>query len=165
MKYYKCGHVMTTHGIKGELKIKNLSDFNRFEKNNKVYIYHNDEYICEEILKSREIENYLYVTFKDKEDINLVEKYRNDDIYISELDRDKEELDDNEFYYSDLIGKNVINQNGESRGKVIDIRAYPQSYYLAVEYNDKTSLVPFKDMFIKEVLEDKIIINEIEGLF
>lgn len=30
MNYYRCGKIMTTHGIKGELKIKVTSDFNRF---------------------------------------------------------------------------------------------------------------------------------------
>ena len=164
MKYYKCGHVMTTHGIKGELKVKNLSDFERFKKNSKVYVYHNDEYILEEILNVRNSDDILYITFKGKEDINLVEKYRNDDIYISELDRNSNDLSDNEYYYSDLIGKKVFNQNNESRGEVIDIRNYPSSYYLCVKYNDKNVLIPFKDMFIKEV-KDVIIINEIEGLF
>ena len=164
MNFYKCGHVMTTHGIKGELKIKNLSDFDRFKKGNKIYIYHNDEYVEEEIIKVGHQDNILLITLKDKEDINLVEKYRNDDIFISELQRSKNDLENDEFYYSDLIGKKVFNQFNEPRGEVYDVRDYPKCYYLAIKYNDKSYLVPFKDMFIKDI-NDVIIINEIEGLF
>ena len=82
---------------------------------------------------------------------------------MSELER--EELDEGEYYYSELVGKHVVNQNGEDRGIVEEIREFPKSDYLAVRYNSKIALIPFIDEFVKEVLEDKIIINEIEGLF
>ena len=163
MKYFKCGHVMTTRGIKGELKVKSYSDFDRFSVNKKIYILHNNNYVEEEIIKSTFNSGYYYIVLKDKEDINLVEKYHSDDIYVSELERD--ELDEGEYYYSELVGKNVINQNNEDRGIVFEIREYPKSDYLAIKYNGKVVLVPFIDEFIKEVLDDKIVINEIEGLF
>ena len=163
MKYYKCGHVMTTRGIKGELKVKSYSDFDRFSKGNNIYILHNGEYIMENIIKSTFNSGYYYITLDGKEDINLVEKYHSDDIYVSELER--EALDEGEYYYSELVGKHVVNQNGEDRGIVEEIREFPKSDYLAVRYNGKIALIPFIDEFVKEVLEDKIIINEIEGLF
>ena len=163
MKYYKCGHVMTTRGIKGELKIKSYSDFDRFSVGKKIYILHNDEYIEENIIKSSFNSGYYYIVLSGKEDINLVEKYHSDDIYVSEMER--EELDEGEYYYSELVGKKVINQNGEDRGIVMEIREYPKSDYLAIKYNGKICLVPFINEFINDVTEDKIIVNEIEGLF
>ncbi len=163
MKYYKCGHIMTTRGIKGELKVKSYSDFDRFSKDKIIYILHNGNYVREDILKSSFTSGYYYITLKDKEDINLVEKYHSDDIYVSEAER--EALDEGEYYYSELVGKKVVNQNGEERGEVFEIREYPKSDYLAINYNGKVHLVPFIDEFVKDVLEDKIVINEIEGLF
>ena len=163
MKYYKCGHVMTTRGIKGELKIKSYSDFDRFSKDKKIYILHNGEYIMENIIKSTFNSGYYYIVLEGKEDINLVEKYHSDDIYVSDLER--EELDEGEYYYSELVGKDVYNQNNEYRGKVEEMREFPKSDYLAIRYNGKIALVPFIDEFIKDVTENKIIINEIEGLF
>lgn len=163
MKYFKCGHIMTTHGIKGDLKVKSYSDFDRFYKGARLYILHGKDYVEVEVLKASSFGNYYLVRFVDLEDINLVEKYHSDDIYISELDR-KDELDDGEFYYSDLIGKMVINESGEDRGIVEDIREMPHAKYLAVRYNEKIHLVPFIDEFIKEVNE-KIVVKEIEGLF
>jgi 16S rRNA processing protein RimM len=156
---------MTTHGLKGDLKIKNLSDFDRFKKNNKLYILHNDEYISVIVNKSSPFkDNTLLVSFKDLLDINLVEKYHGDDIYISDLERENDELD-GDYYYSDLVGKMVVNQNGVEKGIVLEIKELPQCDYLVVDYNKKNVLVPFIDEFIIEVTDEKIIINEIEGLF
>lgn len=164
MNYYKCGHIMTTHGLKGALKVKNLSDFDRFYKKSKLYILYKDEYLEVIVKQVSQQDDHLLVTFENLEDINLVEKYRNTDIYVSELDR-KNELEDNEYYYSDLVGKNVINQNNIDRGKVKEIREYPVCHYLVIDYNGKDILIPFQERFIKEVNNDSIIIDEIEGLF
>lgn len=163
MKYYKCGHIMTTHGLKGDLKIKSLSDFNRFSKGNRLYIFHNKEYVEVVVAKATPFGNYMLVSFEDYLDINLVQKFHSDDVYVSEMDR-KDELEDGEFYYSDLIGKEVVNQNQEARGIVVEIRELPQAEYLVVEYNDKKVLVPFIEKFVVSV-DDKIHIEEIEGLF
>lgn len=163
MKYFKCGHIMTTHGIKGDLKVKGLSDFNRFFKGSRLFILHNDEYVEVIVEKASVFGNYYLVSFKGLDDINLVLKYHSDDIYVSELDRN-DELEENEYYYSDLIGLEVVNQNNEKRGVVLEIRELPQADYLVVNYNGKKVLVPFIPEFVVDV-NDKIIVNEIEGLF
>ena len=165
MNYYKCGHIMTTHGLKGDLKIKNLSDFDRFKKDNKLYILHNGNYIPVIVNKATPFKgDTLLVSFKDLLDINLVEKYHSDDIYISDLERENDDLD-GDYYYSDLVGKTVVNQNNEKRGKVKEIKKLPQCDYLVVDYNGKNVLIPFIDEFIVDVTEEEILIDEIEGLF
>lgn len=163
MKFYKCGHIMTTHGIKGDLKVRSYSDFNRFYKGSRLHILINGQYEMVTVNKATVFGDYYLVSFEGKLDINLVLKYHSCDIYVSELDR-QDDLDSNEYYYSDLIGLEVVNQNGESRGKVVEIRELPQAEYLVVKYNGKNHLIPFINQFIKDVNE-KIIINEIEGLF
>lgn len=163
MKYFKCGHVMTTHGIKGDLKVRSLSDFNRFYKGSRLYLYHNGQYEEVKVSKASVFKNDYLVSFEGLEDINLVQKYHGDDIYISELDR-QDELGENEYYYNDLIGKSVVNQQGEDRGTVIEVRELPQADYLVISYLDKSVLVPFIKEFVTEVNE-KITVKEIEGLF
>lgn len=163
MKYFKCGHIMTTHGLKGDLKVKSLSDFDRFFKGSRLFILHNKQYEEVKVHSCKAFGNYYLVAFEDKLDINLVEKYHSDDIYVSELDR-QNELEDDEYYYSDLIGMNVVNQNNEARGEVIEIRELPQADYLVIKYNGKKVLIPFIKEFVTDVNE-KIVVNEIEGLF
>ena len=163
LKYFKCGLVLKPFGIKGELKVKSMSDFDRFSKDNTIYIFYNNDYVMEKISSSRFTDGYYYIKLYGKEDINLVEKYHSKEIFVSELEREK--LDEGEFYYSDLIGKKVINQNKEERGIVIEVRELPRSHYLVVKYNDKNYLIPFIDEFVKEIDDEYININEIEGLF
>ena len=95
MNYYRCGKIMTTHGIKGELKIKVTSDFNRFFKGSRLFIYHQREYIPVIVERASEFGKYLLVAFKDLNDINLVMKYHLDEIYVSEEDR--EALQEDEY--------------------------------------------------------------------
>lgn len=163
MKYYKCGHIMTTHGIKGDLKVKPLTDFDRFYKGSRLYILHNNDYYEMHVKKASEFGAYYLVSFEGYEDINKVLQFHSDDIYISELDR-KDELEEGEYYFSDLIGKMVVNQNGDKKGIVKEVRELPQADYLVVDYNGKNVLVPFINEFVIDVT-DVITIKEIEGLF
>lgn len=161
MNYYRCGIIMTTHGIKGDLKVKVTSDFDRFQPGSKLYILHQKEYVPVVVDKVSEFGKYLLVSFRDLKDVNLVEKYHLNEIFVSEEDR--EELQEDEFYYSDLIGLTVVNQHNQPRGVVKEIKEYPQCDYLYISYQNKLYYVPFIDEFILEV-SDKIIIQEIEGL-
>ncbi len=165
MEYYLCGKILTTHGIKGDLKIKSYSDFDRFVKGARLYILHNGEYIEVELGNVREFGNCYLLNFKGMNDINLVEKYHSDFLCVSEDSR--EELPEGQYYFNELIGKDVYNQDGILKGKCIDIEELPSANYLVVKTeNGKDKLVPFiMNEFIKEVKEDRIIINEIEGLF
>lgn len=161
MEYYRCGKIMTTHGIKGDLKIKVTSDFERFFKGSKLYILHNEEYVPVVVHKASEFGKYMLVSFENMLDINLVSKFHLDEIYVSEEDR--EELEEDEYYYSDLVGCEVYNQKNEFRGVVEEIKEMPQCDYLYISYNDMHYYVPFINEFVLEVT-DKIIIQEIEGL-
>ncbi len=162
MEYYKVGIIQTTHGLRGDLKIKSLTDFDRFKKGERLFIKHNNEMIEVKVKLGRVFGTGYLVTFEGFEDINLVEKFHSDELYIHESDRD--ELDENEFYYSDLIGLKAYNEAGIYKGEVIYVREVPQGHILEIK-NNKVSLIPFRDEFIKSIDEEKIVIKEIEGLF
>ena len=63
--YFKCGKILKTHGVKGELKVKPLTDFDRFTSGNKLYINHQDSYIEVTVDTVRDFGEDLLVTFKD----------------------------------------------------------------------------------------------------
>ena len=48
--------------------------------------------------------------------------------------------------------------------KVSDVILLPQGHYLVGYKDNKRKLIPFNEHFIKDVLEDRIIIYNIEGL-
>ena len=114
-------------------------------------------------LKIKEVKDgsSLIVSFYGYDDINKVLPLIGYDLYAK---REKEDLKDNEYYYSDLIGKDVYNEDGVLRAKVKDVRELPQGKYLLCVKDGKNKLIPFNEHFIKDVLDDRIIIIEIEGL-
>ena len=163
MKYYRVGKILTTHGLKGDVKVQSFSDFDRFYKGAKLYIKHKNEYIEVTVNNSSEFGKGLLVSFKDLLDINLVERYHSCELFIREDER-VNELELDEYYHSDLIGKEVYNQHGVARGIVKEVKELPQCDYLFVNYKGKNYYVPFMKKFIISV-SDKITINELEGLF
>ena len=61
MNYYKCGKILTTHGIKGDLKILPMTDFLRFFNGNTLYVLHNNEYIMVKLKDVKEFQGNLYL--------------------------------------------------------------------------------------------------------
>lgn len=161
MNLIKVGKITTTHGIKGEVKI--MGDNPCFRKDFPHALYLEVSPMIEVHIKQVKNQNgKLIIAFKEFNDINQVEKYKGINILADKDTLDA--LDDNEYYIHDLIGLEVFNQNDQFRGVVKDVREYPQGFYLDLDYEGKTVLVPFIDEFIEDVA-DVIIIKEIEGLF
>ena len=164
-EYLVIGKIIKVVGLKGELKVYPSTDFSslRFKKGTTIYL--GEEKKEFEIKNSRNITSFPLIILKDYEDINLVQKFHSEDIYVSSEDRKSNELAKGEYYHSDLIGMKVLNTLGEDRGVVTGIRELPQADCLEINYNGKKCFVLFMDQFIDNVIDDKIIVKEIEGLF
>lgn len=166
MDYLKVGKILNTKGIKGELKIRSLTDFtsDRFGAGNKIYILYQDKYMPFEVKNFKQASKSDILTLKDHEDINLVEKYKGLDIYV---DADDEmTLYDDEYHLSEIIGLDVY-QNDQIVGKVIDVLPYPQGDYLKVEtLTKKLAMIPFRDEFVlnTDLESGRIDIIDMEGL-
>ncbi|MCK4551930.1 MAG: 16S rRNA processing protein RimM [Tenericutes bacterium] len=166
MEYLKVGKILNTRGLKGELKIKSLTDFqeDRYQKGNKIYIHFQNKYLEFEVLKYRSIKNQDMLILKSNEDINLVEKYKGSDIFVSS--ESDITLYEDEYHISEIIGLKVY-QKEILIGSVVDIRDYPQGDYLDILLETKKhAYIPFRDEFVIEVNEDEeyIKIVEMEGL-
>lgn len=166
MDYLKIGKIVNTRGIKGELKIKPLTDFqsDRYQENAKIYVFYNHEYLDFKVLKYKTIKNMDILVLKNNEDINLVEKYKGCEIFVK-ADEDITLFED-EYHLSDMIDLKVY-QSGQLVGKVIDIKAYPQGDYLEILTISKMKkYIPFRDEFVPlvNINEGYINIIEMEGL-
>ena len=70
MKYYRVGKILTTHGLKGDVKVQTFSDFDRFYKGSKLYIKHKNDYILVTVNKVSELAKGLLVSFDGLLDIH-----------------------------------------------------------------------------------------------
>nr|WP_072537101.1 ribosome maturation factor RimM [Anaerococcus mediterraneensis] len=148
------GEIVASHGIRGNLKVKSLSDNkDRFKKGSKLYI-------GDELLTIREVfnqKNMLVIGFEEYDNINDVLKFVGKDLTINEKDLGK--LSDDEYYIHDLIGLKVIS-NGQIKGEITDIISgvYPNDVYL-VKTDAAEVLIPALKSVIKEVDSQKGIIE------
>lgn len=158
---FEIGKITTTHGIRGEVKVNNLSDFDRFKKGEKVFIIVNDEKINLTVEGVRgKMDNKMIVKFKDFNNINEVLEYKGLTIYSETRGK----LDKNEFYFEMLIGLIAYTDKDELIGEVVDVLELPHGHLLEIVSNEKRSLIPFVDEFIISVDKEKVIIKPIEGL-
>lgn len=161
MKYLEVGKIVTTHGIKGEVKVQIITDnISRFEKGNVLYIGEEKEKIIVDNYRLQK--NMILLSFNNITNINDVLKYIDKILYV-DINEVREE---DEIYYDDLIDC-VVKANEEKIGVVVDVIEVPQGEILKIQKNNgKYALVPYVDEFIIDVnINEKIIlIDPIEGL-
>lgn len=143
--------ILTTHGIKGNLKIKSYSDNEkRFEKGSKLFLDGN----LVTIESSFKHKGNIIIKLKDYDDINEVEKFIVHELTIE--DKDLEKLDNGEYYLFDLVGLKVYEKNQEL-GFIKDVitGVYPNDIYV-IEKDGKEVYFPALNATIKNVdLENK----------
>lgn len=154
------GKIVSTHGIKGELKVKADTSFDRFNQKT-LYIKKDNKYEEIVINSSRIHKNMSLITINSLNNINDVLEFVGLNIYTK---HNHDELEKDQYYYEDLINKDVYDINKEKLGVVIDILEVPQGVILEVKTLKKVCLIPFVKAFVKEVDEEKIVIETIEGL-
>ena len=115
------GQIVNTHGIKGEVKVKSNSDFTdtRFQPGEVLIVNHHHNEIEMTITSYRIHKGFHMLKFEGINHINDVEQYKGDYLF-QERDHEDIELNENEFYYSDIIGCTVFN-NDTPIGRVINI--------------------------------------------
>ncbi|MFT8703147.1 MAG: ribosome maturation factor RimM [Oenococcus oeni] len=163
MKELRIGRVINTHGIAGELKIDFNTDFpeQRFAKNSELLIA-GEKLVVQ---SSRPFKQFWLVKFSDHENINLVERYKGEDIFINE--RKEPRLSEGEFLVSQIIGLKVIDEKGNSIGKIADsFHTGANDVWTIKKSNGKEILIPYIDQVVKKVdlQTSTVTIELLEGL-
>ena len=154
------GKIVSTHGIKGEIRI--ISDF---PFKDKVFIVGKDIIIDDKkhtIQSYRVHKKYDMITLDSFHDINDVLPFLKKKVYISKEDLN---LNDNEILDEDLLTFKVITID-KKEGTIKEIfYASPTNKILRVLL-DKEILIPFSSPMIKEInkKEKYIVIQLIEGM-
>lgn len=155
MEKLKIGKIVGTHGLKGELKIHSISDFEdqRFVVGKRL-VLQGLESIELKIATVRFHKGNYLVSFENMQNINLVEKYKGYFVYGY---RDDVELVEGEFFYDDLIGCDVYDSD-KRIGKVVSLFDNGAHEILSVQTDNKKISIPYVDAFIeKEDIKNKII--------
>lgn len=156
------GKVLKTQGIKGELKIFPYVDFlEHIDKLDALFI-DDKEFRVQNV---RAQKDFFIMKLEGIESINDGELFRGELIKIPKERLRK--LSPGEFFWHDLIGMTVVDEEGRSYGKIKSIFPTGSNDVFVIESGDKEILLPaIKDVVRKVALQEKkIIIHLMEGLF
>ena len=164
----KVGKIVNTHSLKGEVKVISSTDFEeqRFEKGTELLITRGNQVVKEVTVESyRTHKNNLLVKFVGIDSIEEAEKLKNLQIKI---DSDNiGELEENEFYFHEIIGCEVLDENGKSLGEISEILTPgANDVWVIKSQNGKEILIPYIEDVVKkiDVENKKIDIEVMEGL-
>ena len=148
------GKIVNTVGLKGEVKVyPYIDDFTDIK-----FVYVNNNKM--EIENIRNKKTVVVIKFKEISNIDEAENLRNSIIELD--DEDAPELEEGRYYIKDLIGFEVITDEGKVLGKLDDIfNTGANDIYQVGEI-----LLPGIDEVIKEIDKEKkkITVHIIKGL-
>ena len=164
----KVGKIVNTHSLKGEIKVISSTDFEeeRFKKGSKLLITRGNQLIREVVVQSyRNHKNFLLVKFEGINSVEEAEKLKNLQIKI---DSDEVgELEENEFYFHQIIGCEVFDENDKNLGEIIDILTPGANDVWVIKgENGKEILIPYIEDVVKkiDITSKKVNIEVMEGL-
>lgn len=116
----KVGVITTTHGVRGEVKVFPTTDeAERFLELDYVLLDTGRELRKLEIQNVKFFKNLAILKFKGIDNINDIEMYKGRDLWIPR--EEGQELEEGEYYVADLIGMNVLLEDGNVFGTLKDV--------------------------------------------
>lgn len=116
----KVGVVTSTHGVRGEVKVfPTTDDSARFKKLKKVLLDTGNELLPLEIQGVKFFKQFVILKFKGLDDINKVERYKRCPLLVRR--EDAVPLSEDEYFIADMLGMEVLTEDGEVFGTLKDV--------------------------------------------
>ena len=164
--YLRVGVITTTHGLRGEVKVfPTTDDAKRFNDLKEVHLDTGKELITLEIEGVKFFKQLTILKFKGIDNINDIEKYRGKDLLIKRENAVKLEKD--EYFIFDLIGSEVITDEGIKLGVLVEILTSSANdvYVVKTEDNKEILLPSIKECILDiDVDNKKITVHVMNGL-
>ena len=136
------GVISSTHGIRGEVKVfPTTDDPDRFRKLKQVILDTGREQKSLEIEGVKFFKQFVILKFKDIDNINDIEKYKGKSLYVTREHAVK--LKKDEYFIADLIGIQVVSDEGEELGTISDVlQTGANDVYVVSKDGTKDLLIP-----------------------
>lgn len=157
MNYIYLGKIITTHGLKGEIKIKSNFKYKEIVLKKGNYLYLGKQKNKIEIISYRTHQNYDMLIFKEYSNIKDVIPLKQENLYFN-----KDDYNFNTYLDEELINLTCIYNNKEI-GTIKNIIDAGNGNVLLVINN---KYIPKNDNFIEKIdIENKkIYLKNLEGL-
>lgn len=114
------GVITQTHGVRGEVKVfPTTDDPQRFKQLKHVVLDTGKETLPLEIQSVKFFKQFVILKFKGIDNINDIERYKRCPLLVER--EDAVELEEDEYFIADMIGMEVVTEDGESFGTLKDV--------------------------------------------
>ena len=119
-QFLQLGVISSTHGIRGEVKVfPTTDDPARFKKLKKVLLDTGKERLELEVQSVKFFKQFVILKFRGIDNINDIEMYKKRELWIPR--EEAQELEEDEYYIADLIGMDVVLEDGSKFGTLKDV--------------------------------------------
>lgn len=169
-KFLVVGKVLRPHGVRGELRVKLLTNYpDRFRNLEHVVIGNDPEddphTVTYEVERARLHRQHGILKLADIDERDAAEALR--DQLVMVLLEDAVPLDDDEYYFFQLVGLTMVTDEGETLGEVIEVlETGANEVYLVNGPRYGELLIPAIESVVKQIdLENQqIVITPLPGL-
>ena len=167
-EYLLLGYITDAFSLDGTLKVLSKTDFaeKRYQQGKEIFLYQPNTkqrttVVVESYRKSGQFDFVKVQGVNSKEEALEFKGYE-----IHAL-KDYQIVDKDTYYYVDLVGCKVVDENDKELGVVSVVEEFPAQLTLRVKRKGQPDfLVPFVKAFIKnvDIVNKRIVINVIGGL-
>ncbi|EOT43766.1 ribosome maturation factor RimM [Enterococcus dispar] len=153
MDYLNVGKIVNTHGIRGEVRVVSQTDFpeERYQKGATLILFREGMPPLELTVAShRQHKNFDLLTFEGYPNINDVEKFRDGILKVAK--DNLAALGEDEYYYHQIIGLTVLDENKHEIGKIKEILSPgANDVWVVQRKGKKDALIPYIASVVKAI--------------
>jgi len=165
VKLISVGEIVNTHGVRGDVRVYPLTDFPERFKKNGVFLLEKDNTTRHLTIDSaKPHKNLLLVKFKEIDDMDSAEGIKGG---LLKVPREQlTELPPDTYYVFDIIGMEVVTEEGLKLGTVSDVVQTGSNDVYVVKGTEKEYLIPALKEVVKSIDKSggQILIRPLDGL-
>ena len=165
-QYLEIGQIVSTHGVKGEIRVNPWCDTPEFMKKFKTLYFDKNGEKAVKVLSCRPHGNVVILQIEGINSVEEAQKLRNKVLFMSRKDA---KLGKDDWFIQDLIGCTVYDADDNSKiyGKLTDVAQTGANDIWYIENNNKEYIIPaIKDVVINvDVENESVYIRPLRGIF
>ena len=158
--FIEAGRIINTHGVQGEVKIEVWLDSPQFFKSfRRLTIQGGDEL---RVLSARVHKDFVIARLEGVEDVNAAMALKNKTVSVR---REDAKLPAGAFFLQDILGAQVVDEDGKTVGELVDVLETPASHVYVVR-GEREHLIPAVPEFVKKTDPEAgvVTVHLIEGM-
>ena len=165
-QFLEIGQIVSTHGVKGEIRVNPWCDTPEFMKKFKTLYFDKNGEKAVKVLSCRPHGNVVILQIEGINSVEEAQKLRNKILFMSRKDA---KLGKGDWFIQDLIGCIVYDadDNAKIYGTLTDVAQTGANDIWYIENNNKEYIIPaIKDVVINvDVENESVYIRPLRGIF